>query len=172
MRTLDELPHTHTHTRKHTHTHACDRTNLTPISCAASASACVHRMTLLSIKAFHRAFHGGTNAGTGATKFWGTQNCGAAAYCVYIIHPWVYNVYMVVAVEMLKAAGVPIVWINTYPAAWSGPKFMTRDAQGNQAMLCAWQMWTLCGFVFVLAQLTVWPAAYYLRKLPVLNKML
>ena len=26
-------------------------------------------------------------------------------------------------------------------------------------------------FVFVLTQLTVWPAAYYLRKLPVLNKM-
>ena len=33
-------------------------------------------------------------------------------------------------------------------------------------------LWGGFAFVFVLTQLTVWPAAYYLRKLPVLNKML
>jgi len=97
------------------------------------------------------------------TKFMGAM--GAAAYAVYIIHPWIFNLWIMVFVEILKAAHVPIVFI-------SGPIYQTIGADGEPEALSGGMLWGGQTFVFVLTQLTVWPAAYYLRKLPILNKML
>ena len=116
-------------------------------------------MTLTLIQLFHQRLNF-------KTKFMGAM--GAAAYAVYIIHPWIFNLWIMVFVEILKAAHVPIV----FQSGGGGPCFFTTDAAGNSAALSGGMLWGGQTFVFVLTQLTVWPIAYYLRKLPVLNKML
>ena len=113
-------------------------------------------MTLALIQVFHEFFNVNTT-------FLGAM--GAAAYAVYIIHPYFYNVAIYLFVEILKASHVPIVFE-------SGPIYLTTDDAGEPAVLSGGMLWGGQTFVFVLTQLTVWPAAYYLRKLPVLNKML
>ena len=94
---------------------------------------------------------------------------GVAAYAVYVIHPWFITIFMLVFVEILKAAHVPIVFAN---GIISGTTFQTTDAAGKPASLGEGTLLGGMAMVLVLTQLTVWPAAYYLRKLPVLNKML
>ena len=82
-------------------------------------------------------------------------------------------------IEILKAAHVPIVFSQSNPpfgSSWgifqSTTIFQTTDAAGKPASLSEGTLWGGIAMVFVLTQLSVWPAAYYLRKLPVLNKML
>jgi hypothetical protein len=94
---------------------------------------------------------------------------GAAAYAVYVIHPWVFSLFILIFVEILKAAKVPIVWDYSNP---SKPAYYTVDYNGDLAVLPDSYLWGGWIFVFVLTQLVVWPLAHYFRKLPVMNKML
>jgi len=114
-------------------------------------------MTLVMMQVFHQYFNA-----TPQSKL--MKHAGVAAYTVYIIQFWPMQVVMVTYVEILKAAGVPIVF--------EGWTFYTINAAGQPAVLseaCMWGGWV---FVFVLTQALVWPMGYYMRKLPVLNKML
>jgi len=114
-------------------------------------------MTLVMMQLFHQYFNA-----TPQSKL--MKNAGVAAYTVYIIQFWPMQVVMLTYVEILKAAGVPIVF--------EGWTFFTVNAAGQPAVLseaCMWGGWV---FVFVLTQALVWPMGYYMRKLPVLNKML
>jgi len=114
-------------------------------------------MTLVMMQLFHQYFNA-----TPQSKL--MKHAGVAAYTVYIIQFWPMQVVMLTYVEILKAAGVPIVF--------EGANFFTVNAAGQPAVLseaCMWGGWV---FVFVLTQALVWPMGYYMRKLPVLNKML
>ena len=118
-------------------------------------------ITLMQMQLFHEILNINT-------KFLGAV--GMAAYTVYIIHPWVITIFMLVFVEILKAAHVPIVFAQSILGAIIS--FQTTDAAGKPASLGEGTLLGGMAMVLVLTQLTVWPAAYYLRKLPVLNKML
>ena len=114
-------------------------------------------MTLVMMQLFHQYFNA-----TPQSKL--MKHAGVAAYTVYIIQFWPMQVVMLTYVEILKAAGVPIVF--------EGANFFTVNAAGQPAVLseaCMWGGWV---FVFVVTQALVWPMGYYMRKLPVLNKML
>ena len=95
---------------------------------------------------------------------------GVAAYAVYVIHPWFLAFWTMIYIEILKAAHVPIVFDHLFPIVQIN--FYTTDAAGKPASLGEGTLLGGMAMVLVLTQLTVWPAAYYLRKLPVLNKML
>ena len=114
-------------------------------------------MTLVMMQLFHQYFNA-----TPQSKL--MKHAGVAAYTVYIIQFWPMQLVMLTYVEILKAAGVPIVF--------EGWTFFTVNAAGQPAVLseaCMWGGWV---FVFVVTQALVWPMGYYMRKLPVLNKML
>ncbi len=115
-----------------------------------------------------------------SNKFLGFM--GAAAYTVYIIHPWFINVWILVFIEIMKAAHVSILWIDWQPLAKQGPIFLPMPEGGMQGRskeaLAKLQpfadgyIWGGWAAVFVLTQITVWPAAACLRRLPVLKKIL
>merc|ERR1711977_767168 len=60
-------------------------------------------MTLAMMQLFHQYLN------TTFDKKW-VVSVGAAAYAVYVIHPWVMNLFTLIFIEILKAAKVPIVW--------------------------------------------------------------
>ena len=72
--------------------------------------------------------------------------------------------------EILKAAHVPIIFSQNIVGSVS--LYSTIDAAGQPASLSEGILTGGLIMVFVLTQLMVWPAAYYLRKLPVLNRVL
>ena len=129
-------------------------------------------MTLMQMQLFHEFLNINT-------KFLGAV--GVAAYAVYVIQPWFLAFWTMIYIEILKAAHVPISFAYddyfvifcaaTCPASTGenkyNPKWDTNEWKLGSGILFGGII-----TVFVLAQLTVWPAAYYLRKLPVLNKML
>merc|ERR1712159_441241 len=115
-------------------------------------------ITLAEMQLFYQYFN------TYFNKQW-LVHAGAAAYTVYVIHMWFLNIFIVIYIEILRAAGVPIEFADQpYSLA-----FYTRDAAGQPAVLSNSAIWGGFFFVFVLAQLFVWPFAHYFRKLPVLN---
>merc|ERR1712072_1281284 len=113
-------------------------------------------MTLAMMQLFHQYLN------TTFDKKW-VAYVGAAAYAVYVIHPWVMSLFILIFVEILKAATVPIVWDYSNP---SKPAFYTMDYNGDFAVLPDSYLWGGWVFVFVLTQLVVWPLAHYFRKLP------
>merc|ERR1711977_639206 len=60
-------------------------------------------MTLALIQFFYQYFNG-------TPQGWLMRNAGIAAYAVYVIHTQVYSVFMIAFVQILKTAGVPIVF--------------------------------------------------------------
>ena len=117
-------------------------------------------MTLVMMQLFYKYFNSYFNSKI-------LMSMGTAAYTVYIIHPWVLNVVMLMYVEILKAAKVPIFWMEKYTMV-----FLTEDDSGQPDLLPDGYLWGGWIFVFVLTQLFVWPLAHYFRKLPIMNKML
>ena len=114
-------------------------------------------MTLVVLQLFHQYFNA-----TPQSKL--MRNAGSAAYLVYVIQFWPMNLVMMTFVEILKAAGTPIIFIN-------GHNFITTDAEGNGTYLSEGAIWGGFFFVLVLTQLILWPLSFYLRKLPVMNKV-
>jgi len=114
-------------------------------------------MTLVVLQLFHQYFNA-----TPQSKL--MRNAGSAAYLVYVIQFWPMNLVMMTFVEILKAAGTPIIFID-------GHNFITTDAEGNGTLLSEGAIWGGFFFVLVLTQLILWPLSFYLRKLPVMNKM-
>ena len=114
-------------------------------------------MTLVVLQLFHQYFNA-----TPQSKL--MRNAGSAAYLVYVIQFWPMNLVMMTFVEILKAAGTPIIFIN-------GHNFETTDAEGNGTLLSEGAIWGGFFFVLVLTQLILWPLSFYLRKLPVMNKV-
>merc|ERR1712048_1460945 len=124
-------------------------------------------MTLALIQFFHQYFNG-----TPPSKI--AKNAGAAAYTVYIIHPLIYNVWIIAFIAILKAAGVSIWWSQQQT---NGDPFtiyyLTIDpATGEPTMLPDGYIWAGWLWTLILSQLTMWPLALYMRQLPVLNKIL
>merc|ERR1711992_433655 len=114
-------------------------------------------MTLALMQFFYQYFNG-------TPQGWLMRNAGFAAYTVYVIHAPVYSVFMIAFVQILKTAGVPIVFeglIYLTVGADGQPNFSPPEAY-------VWGGWA---FVLVLTQCVVWPLAHFMRKLPVLNKM-
>ena len=114
-------------------------------------------MTLVVLQLFHQYFNA-----TPQSKL--MRNAGSAAYLVYVIQFWPMNLVMMTFVEILKAAGTPIIFIN-------GHNFITTDAEGNGTYLSEGAIWGGFFFVLVLTQLILWPLSFYLRKRPVMNKV-
>jgi len=114
-------------------------------------------MTLVVLQLFHQYFNASPQSKL-------MRNAGSAAYLVYVIQFWPMNLVMMTFVEILKAAGTPIIFINGY-------NFITTDAEGNGTYLSEGAIWGGFFFVLVLTQLILWPLSFYLRKLPVMNKM-
>jgi len=114
-------------------------------------------MTLVVLQLFHQYFNASPQSKL-------MRNAGSAAYLVYVIQFWPMNLVMMTFVEILKAAGTPIIFIN-------GHNFITTDAEGNGTYLSEGAIWGGFFFVLVLTQLILWPLSFYLRKLPVMNKM-
>jgi len=114
-------------------------------------------MTLVVLQLFHQYFNASPQSKL-------MRNAGSAAYLVYVIQFWPMNLVMMTFVEILKAAGTPIIFIN-------GHNFITTDAEGNGTLLSEGAIWGGFFFVLVLTQLILWPLSFYLRKLPVMNKM-
>ena len=133
-------------------------------------------MTLAEVQLFHQYFNSYFN------KQW-LAHMGAAAYTVYVIHPWVLDTAVVAYVEILKAAGVPIEWVNWrqvdeivvpmyYVSPEASSKYPDLSLEGVEAKALSDALsWAGFIFVFVVTELIVWPLAHYFRKLPVLNKM-
>ena len=113
-------------------------------------------MPLAEMQLFHQYFN------TYFNQQW-LVRAGAAAYTVYVLHPWILNIFMVTYLEILKASGTTIVFVQKYSLV-----FFAQD----YAMLSNSAIWGGFFFVFVLTQVFVWPLAHYFRKLPVLNQML
>merc|ERR1712176_153163 len=113
-------------------------------------------MTLAIMQLFHQYFNA-----TPQSQF--MRNAGASAYIVYVIQLWPLMTSMLIFVEILKAAGVQIVWQYYL--------FFTVVPDGKPAALSNSWIWGGWVFTFVLTQLIVWPLGFYARKLPVLNKM-
>ena len=106
-------------------------------------------MTLAIIQFFHQYFNSSPQSKL-------AKGAGQAAYMVYVIQKipmiWFWIAYM----HILKAAGLQI----------------TPDLIGNwEPYSTGGVIWGGFFFVLVLTQLTLWPSCFYLRKLPVLNKM-
>ena len=114
-------------------------------------------MTLVVLQLFHQYFNASPQSKL-------MRNAGSAAYLVYVIQFWPMNLVMMTFVEILKAAGTPIIFIN-------GHNFETTDAEGNGTLLSEGAIWGGFFFVLVLTQLILWPLSFYLRKLPVMNKV-
>ena len=126
-------------------------------------------MTLMQMQLFHEFLNVNNT-------FWAA--IGGAAYTVYIIHPWFLSVWLLCFVEILKLLHVPIVF--TQDVIQATTIFQTTDddsatsalSAGAPANLKECVLWSALICMFVFTQMTVWPAAYFVRKLPVLNKML
>merc|ERR1711977_775084 len=114
-------------------------------------------MTLALMQFFYQYFNG-------TPQGWLMRNADFAAYTVYVIHAPVYSVFMIAFVQILKTAGVPIVFYGLVYFT-VGP-----DGQPNFSPPEAY-VWGGWAFVLVLTQCVVWPLAHFMRKLPVLNKM-
>ena len=119
-------------------------------------------MTLMQMQMFHEFLNVNNKFLMGVL--------GVAAYTVYVIHPWFLAFWTMIYIEILKAVHVPIVFDHLLPQVQI--HFYTTDAAGKPTSLSEGTLFGGIAMLFVLTQLTVWPAAYYLRKLPVLNKML
>jgi len=113
-------------------------------------------MTLALLQFFYQYFNG-------TPQSWLMRNAGFAAYAVYVIHTQVYSVAMIAFVQILKTAGVPIVF--------EGLIYFTVGTDGQPTFLPEAYVWGGWVFVLVLTQCVVWPLAHFMRKLPVLNKM-
>merc|ERR1712193_192704 len=113
-------------------------------------------MTLALMQFFYQYFNG-------TPQGWLMRNAGIAAYAVYVIHTQVYSVFMIAFVQILKTAGVPIVF--------EGLIYFTVGPDGQPPFLPDGYVWGGWMFVLVLTQCVVWPLAHFMRKLPVLNKM-
>ena len=113
-------------------------------------------MTLALMQFFYQYFNG-------TPQGWLMRNAGIAAYAVYVIHTQVYSVFMIAFVQILKTAGVPIVFY--------GLVYFTVGPDGQPAFLPDGYVWGGWMFVLVLTQCVVWPLAHFMRKLPILNKM-
>jgi len=111
-------------------------------------------MTLAIMQLFHQYF----NAQSSLMRW-----AGPTAYIVYAIHFWPMNLVMITFIEIIKAAGVPVVF--------EGLVFFSTTADGERSLLpeaCIWGGWVM---LFVLTQLVVWPLGFYARKAPVLDMM-
>jgi len=113
-------------------------------------------MTLAIMQLFHQYFNA-----TPQSQF--MRNAGASAYIVYVIQALPLGIAVIVFIEILKAAGVQIVFESML--------FFTVGPDGKPAALSNSWIWGGWAIIFVLTQLIVWPLGFYARKLPVLNKM-
>merc|ERR1712241_125234 len=113
-------------------------------------------MTLALLHFFYQYFNG-------TPQSWLMRNAGIAAYAVYVIHPLIYCAFTIAFVQILKTAGVPIVF--------EGIVFLTVGPDGQPTPLPDGYIWGGWVFVLVLTQCVVWPLAHFMRKLPILNKM-
>ena len=91
------------------------------------------------------------------------SNMGDAAYLVYVIQYVPMSVMLISWMEILRAAGVLI--------SYEGTISYIYDDKGEPQLLSKGAVWGGFFFVLVLTQLIVWPLSFYLRKLPVMNKM-
>ncbi|UPR04381.1 hypothetical protein HOP50_16g77220 [Chloropicon primus] len=113
-------------------------------------------MTLAIMQLFHQYFNA-----TPQSQF--MRNAGASAYIVYVIQGLALGISGIIFVEILKAAGVPIVF--------EGMLFFAVGPDGKPTALSNGWIWGGWALVFVLTQLIVWPLGFFARKLPILNKM-
>ena len=107
-------------------------------------------MTLAIIQFFHQYFNA-----TPQSKL--AKGVGQAAYMVYVIQYLPLSWFLIAYIAILKAVGLQIT-----------PQY---DTGGWTPYGTGGLIWGGFFFVLVLTQLTLWPSCFYLRKLPVLNKM-
>merc|ERR1712196_690400 len=97
------------------------------------------------------------------------QGAGQAAYMVYVIHLPIMMTAVIAMVEILKAAGLDL---QIIPMGEPIVAFFPLDASGNLALLPDGLLWAGFSFTLVVTNIVVWPLSFYMRRLPVLNKML
>ena len=84
-----------------------------------------------------------------------------AAYCVYIIHPWVVTPLLWTWTQILPAAGGPAI---VFPS--NGSMTSSTNFGDDGLVVVGWL------YACVVGQVIVWPLAWYVRKLPLLNRVL
>jgi len=118
-------------------------------------------ITLAMIQLFHQFFNA-----TPQSKV--AQGAGQAAYMVYVIHLPIMMTAVIAMVEILKAAGLDL---QIIPMGEPIVAFFPLDASGNLALLPDGLLWAGFFFTLVVTNIVVWPLSFYMRRLPVLNKM-
>ena len=118
-------------------------------------------ITLAMIQLFHQFFNA-----TPQSKV--AQGAGQAAYMVYVIHLPIMMTAVIAMVEILKAAGLDL---QIIPMGEPIVAFFPLDASGNLALLPDGLLWAGFFFTLIVTNIVVWPLGFYMRRLPVLNKM-
>ena len=118
-------------------------------------------MTLALMQLFHQYFNATPQSSV-------AQGAGQAAYMVYVIHLPILMTAVIAMVEILKAAGLDLLFF-----APGAPivAFFPSDASGNLAVLSDGWLWAGFFFTLIVTNIVVWPLGFYMRRLPVLNKM-
>ena len=117
-------------------------------------------ITLCEVQLFHQYFNGSP-----PSKL--ARQASTAAYAVYLLHLPVMFAASMVFIEILKAADVPIVYSDN-----NIQQIYTLGDDGKPKLLDGTYVWPGFFFVLVLTNLVTWPLSYFVRKVPVLSKML
>lgn len=118
-------------------------------------------MTLALMQLFHQYFNATPQSSV-------ARGAGQAAYMVYVIHLPILMTAVIAMAEILKAAGLDLLFF-----APGAPivAFFPSDASGNLAVLSDGWLWAGFFFTLIVTNIVVWPLGFYMRRLPVLNKM-
>ena len=116
-------------------------------------------MTLTQIQLFHQYFNKST-----PSKL--MRHASGAAYGVYLVHLPILYFWTIIYLELLKASRVPIAFRRDHFMVYS------LDKQGNPQLLDGCVVWLGFFFLLIATNLVSWPLCHYLKKLPVLEKML
>ena len=118
-------------------------------------------MTLALMQVFHQYFNA-----TPQSKL--AKGAGQAAYAVYVIHLPINMVAVMAMVEILKAAGQNIQIIAMgFPILG----FFATAPSGMLTLLPDGLLWAGFFFTLIVTNMVSWPLGFYMRQLPVLNKM-
>ena len=118
-------------------------------------------MTLALMQLFHQYFNA-----TPQSKL--MKHAGVTAYAVYVIHLPILMAAVTAMVEILKAAGLKL---RIFGMGFPILGFFPYDASGNTVLLPDGLLWAGFFFTLIVTNLVSWPLGFYMRRLPVLNKM-
>ena len=118
-------------------------------------------MTLALMQLFHQYFNA-----TPQSKL--MKHAGVTAYAVYVIHLPILMAAVTAMVEILKAAGLKL---RIFGMGFPILGFFPYDASGNTVLLPDGLLWAGFFFTLIVTNVVSWPLGFYMRRLPVLNKM-